>query len=48
MVAVVLTTDMGQVSGFDLSFDLSAWAVALAGVGHVALTGSPGHPERNS
>lgn len=44
MVAVVLTTDMGQVSGFDLS----AWAVALAGVGHVALTGSPGHPERNS
>lgn len=38
MVDGILTTDMGQVSGFDLS----ALAVALAGVGHVALAGSPG------
>lgn len=44
MVDGVLTTDTGQVSGFDLS----ALAVTLAGVGHVSPAGSPGHPERNS
>ncbi|KAK7835397.1 hypothetical protein U0070_017933 [Myodes glareolus] len=44
MVDGVLTTDMGQVS----VFDLSALSTALAGAGHVSLLGSPVHPRGNS